>query len=255
MRAFAYLFCFSAFLGLPFFVELLTSSLSLNLPVFYLGLSVRVVFFFGKLPIFCFHYWLPKAHVEVLTSGSVILAALILKFGVCFLSAFLVELVFCLLLRIGSVVAMLGCSDYKVFVAFSSILHMTILRGRVRLFNEYFSIVYLSFHTILSAQIFYQLGVYYRCGRTRLIGFFGGLFRVLLMLVWLRLPPFILFVAEMLQFQYFGFSLILLALFFTIFWVSRTLALIKLSGLNVNIKFNVNFLLFYVFLLLRVFLI
>jgi len=253
IRAFAYLFCFSAFLGLPFFVELLTSFLSLNLPVFYLGLSVGVVFFFGKLPVFCFHYWLPKAHVEVLTSGSVILAALILKFGVCFLSAFLVELIFCLLIRFRSVFAIMGCSDYKVFVAFSSILHMTILGRRVRLFNEYFSVVYLSFHTILSAQMFYQLRVYYSVGGTRLIGFFGGLFRVLLTLIWLRLPPFILFVAEILQFQYFGVNLVSLSLFFVIFWISGVLALLKLSGLNINKKFSVNFIVFYISLLLRVF--
>jgi len=236
-------------------MELLTTILSLNLPVFFMGLSAGVVFFFGKLPIFCFHYWLPKAHVEVLTSGSVILAALMLKFGVCFLSAFLVELVFCLLLSFGSVCAIIRSSDYKVFVAFSSIMHITILRRGVRLFNEYFGIVYLSFHTVLSAQIFYQLGVYYRVSRTRLLRFFRGLFRVLLTLVWLGLPPFILFVAEILQFQYFGINFFTLVLFFAVFWVSGSLTLLKLSGLNTNDGFNVNFFATYLILMLAIFLI
>lgn len=243
--AFAYLFCFSAFLGLPFFAELLTSLLALNLPVFYLSLSARVIIFFGKLPVFCFHYWLPKAHVEVLTSGSVILAALMLKFGVCFLSAFLVELVFCLLLRFGRVVSIMGCSDFKVFIAFSSILHMTLLGGRVRLFNEYFSLVYLSFHTVLSAQIFFQFGLHYKLSGTRLIAFFGGVFGTVLILVWLRLPPFILFVAEILQFQYFGFSLWTLVLFFALFWVSGSLSLLKLASVNIKEKFSVSNMSFY----------
>jgi formate hydrogenlyase subunit 3/multisubunit Na+/H+ antiporter MnhD subunit len=109
-------------------------------------------------------------------------------------------------LRFRSAISMLRCSDFKVFIAFSSIIHITILRRGVRLFNEYFGLVYPSNHTVLSAQMFYQFRLHYKHSRTRLINFFGGVFRALLTLVWLRLPPFILFVAEILQFQYFRFN-------------------------------------------------
>jgi NADH-ubiquinone oxidoreductase chain 4 len=49
---------------------------------------VRLIVFFlfifaflVKLPIFCVHLWLPKAHVEAPVAGSIILAALLLKLG------------------------------------------------------------------------------------------------------------------------------------------------------------------------------
>lgn len=230
MAAFSFLFCFSAFLGLPFFVEFLSSLISVNLPTFFLILRVRVFIFFRKLPTFCFHFWLPKAHVEVLSSRSVILAALMLKFGICFLAARLMELVLRATLSLGCIAAILVCSDYKVFIAYSSILHMTILGFGVGFFNDYFCIVYLSFHTILSALIFFQFGVFYTVARSRVVLFFRGLFRGLLLFIWLRLPPFTLFVAELLQFQYFAFGLFAFCLFFLIFWLSRYLVCLKLAN-------------------------
>jgi len=213
-----------------FFVEFLFSPIFLNLPTFFLLLGVGILIFFRKLPTFCFHYWLPKAHVEVLSSRSVILAALILKFGVCFLSARLVELVLRIVLSLSCVIAMLVCSDYKVFIAYSSILHITILRFGVGFFNDYFCIIYLSFHTILSALLFFQFRVFYRFSRSRIVLFFGGLFGRLLLLIWLRLPPFTLFIAEILQFQYFAFNLFSVCVFAVIFWLSRFLICIKLAN-------------------------
>jgi NADH:ubiquinone oxidoreductase subunit 4 (subunit M) len=42
---------------------------------------VRVLAFLIKFPIFFFHLWLPKAHVEAPLGGSIILAAVLLKLG------------------------------------------------------------------------------------------------------------------------------------------------------------------------------
>jgi len=119
-----------------------------------------------------------------------------LKFGVCFLAARLMELVLGATLSLGCIAAILVCSDYKVFIAYSSILHMTILGFGVGFFNDYFCIVYLSFHTILSALIFFglvcfvfvlvvffQFGVFYTVARSRVVLFFRGLFRGLLLFI------------------------------------------------------------------------
>ena len=40
-----------------------------------------VLAFLVKLPMFCFHLWLPKAHVEAPVAGSIILAGVLLKLG------------------------------------------------------------------------------------------------------------------------------------------------------------------------------
>ena len=44
----------------------------------YLGITLA---FIVKVPLFIFHFWLPKAHVEAPVSGSIILAGILLKLG------------------------------------------------------------------------------------------------------------------------------------------------------------------------------
>jgi NADH:ubiquinone oxidoreductase subunit 4 (subunit M) len=46
-----------------------------------LAVGAYTVAFLVKLPIFCFHLWLPKAHVEAPVAGSIILAGVLLKLG------------------------------------------------------------------------------------------------------------------------------------------------------------------------------
>ena len=94
--------------------------------------------FLVKLPIFIVHMWLPKAHVEAPISGSMILAALILKLGGLGL-IYITELILCQWsLNFLSSISVIGCfflgvyiiccPDIKVIIAYSSVVHISILR-------------------------------------------------------------------------------------------------------------------------------
>lgn len=90
--------------------------------------------FFAKFPIFFFHLWLPKAHVEAPVTGSIILAALLLKLaglGLFFVlplwvNSFLTSFIFFFILTGGRLVRILCVwqKDAKVLVAYSSVSHM-----------------------------------------------------------------------------------------------------------------------------------
>lgn len=96
---------------------------------------------FSKCPIFFFHMWLPKAHVEAPVLGSIILAAILLKLGglgifrMSFLFYFSVK--YLLVFFLGSFCRICICcfqSDQKAIVAFSSINHITLI---VLIFLQY----------------------------------------------------------------------------------------------------------------------
>jgi NADH-quinone oxidoreductase subunit M len=121
-------------------------------------------FFFAfcvKIPVFPFHVWLPEAHVEAPTGGSVLLAGILLKLGVFgflrflipmfpFASAYFSSFVF-LLCSFGAVLGSLVAlrqGDLKRIVAYSSIAHMNLIVMGV------FS---LTFHCFVSSALFYKV--------------------------------------------------------------------------------------------------
>ncbi|EJF90181.1 NADH-quinone oxidoreductase subunit M [Bartonella melophagi] len=144
-----------------------------------------------KMPMWPVHTWLPDAHVEAPTAGSVILAGVLLKLGgYGFLrfslpmfpiaSADFAPLVFVLsLIAIiyTSLVALVQ-NDIKKLIAYSSIAHMGYVTMGIFAINEQGiqgAIYQMLSHGIVSAALFFCVGVIYDRLHTREISAFGGL--------------------------------------------------------------------------------
>jgi NADH-quinone oxidoreductase subunit M len=144
-----------------------------------------------KMPMWPVHTWLPDAHVQAPTAGSVILAGVLLKMGsygfIRFLmpmfpaaSAEFMWLVFALSMIAvvyTSLVALVQ-SDMKKLIAYSSVAHMAIVTAGLFAFNqqgiEGALIVMLS-HGLVSGALFMCVGVIYDRLHTREIARYGGL--------------------------------------------------------------------------------
>ena len=150
----------------------------------FLGFSVKV-------PIIPFHLWLPEAHVEAPTPGSVILAGILLKLGSYAILRFLLgsfsnilyDLIFIILiiaffsLTYSSIIA-LGQIDIKKIIAYSSIAHMNY--SLLGLFSQNLlgfagSFFMIFSHAITSSALFLGIGVLYDRYKTRLLFYYGGL--------------------------------------------------------------------------------
>ncbi len=148
-----------------------------------------------KVPLFPFHTWLPDAHVEAPTAGSVILAGVLLKMGtygflrICFpmfpdaTITFLPYISVLALIAIiyGALVAMVQ-KDVKSLVAFSSVSHMGfIMLGMFALNIQGLqgSVLQMLNHGISTGALFLMVGMIYERRHTRLISEFGGLAKVM----------------------------------------------------------------------------
>jgi NADH-quinone oxidoreductase subunit M len=148
-----------------------------------------------KMPMWPVHTWLPDAHVEAPTAGSVILAAILLKMaGYGFLrfsvgmfpvaSEYFVPLIFTL-----SVIAIIYTSlvalmqeDMKKLIAYSSIAHMGFVTLGIFSFTTQGiegSIFQMLSHGLISAALFLCVGVLYDRVHSRLITSYGGIVNVL----------------------------------------------------------------------------
>ncbi len=148
-----------------------------------------------KVPLFPFHTWLPDAHVQAPTAGSVILAGVLLKMGtygfirIClplFPDATITYLPYICVLSLiaiiyGAMVAMVQ-KDVKSLVAFSSVSHMGfVMLGMFALNPQGIqgSVIQMINHGISTGGLFLLVGMLYERRHTRLIEDFGGVARVM----------------------------------------------------------------------------
>ena len=144
-----------------------------------------------KVPMFPFHTWLPDAHVEAPTAGSVILAAVLLKMGtygfVRFSLPILPEatmhflpwlLLLCAIgIIYGALVAMMQ-KDMKKLVAYSSVSHLGFCMLGVFVVTPVAlegGILQMINHGISTGALFLIVGIVYERRHTRLISEYGGL--------------------------------------------------------------------------------
>ena len=167
--------------------------LDFTLP-FYIQVWLWIAFFSSfavKIPMWPFHTWLPDAHVEAPTEGSVILAGILLKLGgygfIRFnLSIFPdASIFFTPFVYFLSVVAIIYTSyialvqeDMKKLIAYSSVAHMgfvTLGIFSANIQGLHGAIIQMISHGIISAALFFSIGSIYNRYKTKEISFFGGL--------------------------------------------------------------------------------
>jgi len=171
--------------------------------------------FIVKFPIFGFHYWLPVAHVEASTVGSIVLAGLLLKLGSLGIVYVVIYLNFIIKfhwLRFGVlilIVIILSLRDLKIMIAYSSVAHISIIFYVLILgFNvgKKGAIYIIFYHGFISPLMFWLVGIM-AWWKTRslivvkLISFSYIFILCLFMLFILNIgfPPFMGFLSEILM--------------------------------------------------------
>ncbi|MEK7468341.1 MAG: NADH-quinone oxidoreductase subunit M [Planctomycetota bacterium] len=148
-----------------------------------------------KVPIWPLHTWLPDAHVEAPTAGSVILAGVLLKMGTYGLLRFAIPLfpgtaaefapIMIVLAVIGVIYGSLMClaqEDMKKLIAYSSVAHLGFCVLGMFVWNDKAlsgSILQMVNHGISTGALFLCVGVLYERRHTRLLEDFGGIAKVM----------------------------------------------------------------------------
>ncbi|MCR1811218.1 NADH-quinone oxidoreductase subunit M [Sulfurospirillum sp. hDNRA2] len=199
---------------------------------FFVGFAIKV-------PMFPFHTWLPYAHGQAPTIGSVILAAVLLKMGSYGFVRFSLPLfpdasvyflipvaIICIIMVIYAAMIAYAQEDMKQVIAYSSISHMGIvILGTFAMNGEGItgSIFLMLSHGIVSGALFMLVGVIYDRRHTKMMKDFGGLASVMpnfatiygiMLMASVGLPLTVGFVGEFLS----------LAGFYRINWVMTLLA-------------------------------
>nr|AHX97830.1 NADH dehydrogenase subunit 4 [Pseudognaptodon sp. QL-2014] len=201
--------------------------------------------FLIKLPMYLTHLWLPKAHVEAPVSGSMILAGIMLKLGSYgiyrlimifnnLMSNFSIYLL--IISLFGSMISSLIClnqSDLKIIVAYSSVVHMSVLlAGILTLYNLGLksSLMLMIAHGLCSSGMFLIVNINYERILTRNIFINKNLINIFpFMTLWWFLicssnfsaPPSLNLLSEIMlfnsiiQWNYFLMILIILISFFS----------------------------------------
>ena len=146
--------------------------------------------FASKVPMYPFHIWLPEAHVEAPTVGSVLLAGILLKLGVYgFLrfsiilfpnaSSFFLPIIqlLCVISIIHSSLNSIRQTDLKRIIAYSSIAHMNLVILGIFNFNTLGiegAILQSISHGFVSGGLFFLIGMLYERYHTRYLYYYRG---------------------------------------------------------------------------------
>ena len=238
-----YLVSYSVVLGIFFLLDLLLRGGQDFNYCFLGGIRIRVITFFAKLPIYGLHHWLPKAHVECIALRSSILARILLKLGSFSILGHKIFFIIRRILCLKCLFDMWLTSDFKIWVAYSSISHITLVFCRFVLFYKTAFIYYFVPHTLLSSMMFLYFSKDYYFLRSRNYYYFSSGFYLYLLICWCRVPFFITFVPElMIVISFFKFSIFSFLIYFINF-VIFFLVLCKIcwrSVLNSFYRINIH---------------
>jgi NADH-quinone oxidoreductase subunit M len=181
--------------GVPSFDLLKLYQLQLPGPLQFWGFLAFAMAFAIKVPLFPFHTWLPDAHVQAPTAGSVILAGVLLKMGTYGFVRFAfplfpdAALYFAPYLGVAAVIGIIYGAlvamvqpDLKKLVAYSSVSHLGFVALGIAAMNVQGvqgAVYQMLAHGVSTGALFLIVGMLSDRRHTRLIAEFGGLKRVL----------------------------------------------------------------------------